>query len=211
MGTQAFDLVFDRAGLICGTTDCLSPIAAIIKHRKPGPLKMFSPDVASHIVLTIRWDARFADILKINAARYDCRIDIPEVSNGTLLGLEATVPRCRWTVLDRYRFERTPLLHYVFVACPAAATPKSEDAISTFLLGYVGRPYQYGIFTQMEGAPGNDPLNRASYCSEIGFEYLMYVGATTDPEWGIAIPPVDIQLHSELERWVRWRCYKPWW
>lgn len=212
MARQKFDMVFDRPGLICGTTDN-GPIAMLIKRSKPGFLKMFSPDVTSHIALTVRWRDEYRDIIDANELKYDCEINYPDVQSGDLCLVEATWPRCRIVPLRHYRFERSVMAkHYVFVANPIDRRAVSDAEKDAFILSYVGKPYQLGIFGQMYGASGSDPKNKKAYCSEIADNYLDFIDSKVPENWKWGVPPVDIHLECAARGWIRWKCYKKnWW
>jgi len=195
-----------RTGMLAGTTS-ISPLAAIIKKFKPGFFQMLNPRVCSHIALSVMWDPCYAPIIVDASRKWGCAARIPECPAGTLLGIEATWPRCRWFPLHEYELRSRLGPHYVFIVQPHNVFSRSVDEINQFLWSYVGKPYELEVFLQMYGVENSDPQNKRAYCSEIGLELLDFIGAPHEASWKWGIPPIDMQLHYEATKETLWKCY----
>jgi len=194
-----------RPGMIMGTTN-LSPLSMLIKKFKPGPFQMFNQNVCSHIALSVLWSPEYAKCI-VNAAKaWGCAPRIPDVPAGSLLGIEATWPRCRWFRLDHYAMARTSKPHYVFVTQPLNRA-RSVDEINRFIWSYAGKPYELAVFLQPYGIPSSDTKDKTAYCSEIAHELLNFTNTTHEAAWQYGVPPIDIQLHFEACHETLWKCY----
>lgn len=194
-----------RPGMIMGTSS-LSPLSALIKKFKPGIFQMFNQNVCSHIALSVVWDPRYAACIALAAGKWGCVPRIPDVPAGTLLGIEATWPRCRWFKLDHYQMKKTTRPHYVFVTQPLNLA-RSTDEINKFLWSYAGKPYEIGVFLQPSGVPSSDPKNKKAYCSEIAHDLLEFIDSPHEAAWKFGVPPIDVQLHFDANNETLWKCY----
>jgi len=202
--------VFVRPGMIAGTTD-LGPLAVMIKSMKPGPLRMFDQDVASHTLETAIWYTRYRDILDANEKAYKCKIATPNVPDGTLVGIEATFPRARWRRLDDYLLRRSARKHYVYVADPGNPRLRSDNEINQFLWAFVGKKYELSVFLRNYGAQNFDPNDNETYCSEQGHRLMDFLGTPHPESWQYGLPPVDQQLEFTAMKRVVWKCYPKDW
>jgi hypothetical protein len=197
-----------RVGMILGTTSA-SPLAMVIKSRTAGPGKMFSQDVASHIVCVIRWKDSYAKILEAIEASRGITIKHPGVKSGEYIGVEATWPCTRLVKLDKY-VSRTPTgAHYVFVAYPCDLDDEQDEQISKLLVNKVGTPYDFAALFECLGFMNDNP-NR-DCCSETPRDALRSMGYNYPKEYDFGVSPWDWQMHFEAAQKMIWTRYKKFW
>lgn len=205
-------IVGDVLGTNAGVLACvINPLRSIIGNgitiKTAGIGKVGNPHIAQHIVMVGKWERYCREIILANEKKYNCKIRVPDCEYGTLLGIEATAPRTRWTKLNRYG-NSLLLNHYVFKARPHYDS-YDHEAINRFLWSYVGKKYDWKGLLEPIGF-GNDSKS-LSYCSEIMRDAGMMFLAGYAPEWRDGCSPLDGQRHFEAIDSVYWRSYREWW
>lgn len=197
-----------RVGMILGTTSA-SPLAMVIKSRTAGPGKMFSANVASHIVCVARWRDSYRRMLDdIELRRVDI-IDSPPVKSGELIGIEATSPCVRFVPLEHYLSRTAAGRHYVFAALPKDLTTAEEEIASDVLIRKIGTPYDFSALFEFLGCMKDNPY--LDCCSEVPREELHAIGYEYSPEFNFGVSPWDWQKHFEAANRIVWSRYKKFW
>jgi hypothetical protein len=194
--------------MILGTTSA-SPLAMMIKSRTAGPGKMFSQDVASHIVCVVQWKDSYCKVLEMIEASRGITIKHPGVKSGEYIGVEATWPCARFVKLDRYVSFTAAGAHYVFAAYPHDLDEDQEAMINKLLISKVGIPYDFAALFECLGFTNDNP--KRDCCSELPREALQAMPYNYPKEYDFGVSPWDWQMHFEAAQKMIWTRYKKFW
>jgi len=195
---------------IIGTTRTLSVLSALIRKCEAGIGKMFSPHVASHIIVVgPNW-----------------------FSGNGITGFEMTWPRIKTRSLDPLSPPpaapapspqidvRTPrggvqsfAEHIVFIARAADWTRSltADTNATTYLRQVWETRTRYDVKALLEKLGiGNDDDKRMC-CSELGREIWKRISIGYPPEWDQGLSPWDMQRHFEATNQIVYRSYKEFW